>query len=1060
MKYRLQDLIDMEHFQNLQDRLNEIYSFPSAIIDNNGKILTATAWQDICSQFHRKNKESEAHCIESDQYIRDHLHEANPAVSYRCPHGLVDNATPIIIDGIHYGNFFTGQFFLEEPDINFFKAQAKKYEFDEDAYLDAVRRVPIWTQDQLDSYLFFIKGLIAVIAESGLKKLEEIETRERIEKSEGRHRSIIQAAMDGFWLTDIKGRLIEVNNAYCGMSGYNKEELLSMGISDLEATENQRMIAEHMQKVIAQGSDRFESKHRRKDGTVFNVEVSIQFRPDEGGRCVCFLRDITERKIAQEALLESERKWRNILVNTPQIGISLDQRARIVFANENFLKLTGWEAQAVIGEDWFSMFIPENVREGVRNVFYKVICQKDTLGFSNYENEILTKSGELRNIAWSNVITKDIEGNVFDVTCLGVDLTERQRSEKALGKREAYMRSIFRAAPTGIGVVQDRIFSQVNEKFCEMVGYSVGELLGQHSRIVYPNDEEFERVGREKYTQISQTGTGTVETLLKRKDGKVIHVLLSSTPIDIKNIEAGITFTALDITNRKRSEQALRISHERFLTVLNSLDATIFVADMETYEILFMNKFMIEVFGKDMTGEKCWKSFRGESGPCQYCPKDQLVDENGKPTDVYIWQDTNPLTGKEYNNYDRAIEWYDGRLVKIQIATDITKIKGMEKRIREAQKMESIGNLAGGIAHDFNNILFPIIGLSEILMDDLPEGSPEQNNATAIFNAGKRGSELVQQILTFSRQTEYKMLPVNIQKIIREVLKLSHATIPTYIEIIHDITNSGDLVMANPAQIHQVVMNLVTNAYHAIGQNPGKILVGLNLVELAEENFPESVLSSGKYAKLTVSDTGTGIDPAIMDKIFNPYFTTKEQGKGTGLGLAMVYGIVNEHHGDIRVCSELGVGTRFSVYLPLVENPDKPNTVLNVETYETGTERILLVDDEEAIANLERQMLDRLGYKVTSRVSCIEALKAFEANPWGFDLVITDMAMPNMTGDQFAKELISIRSDIPIIICTGFSERINAEMAKAIGVKGFLMKPVVKSDLSEMVRHVLDEACR
>ena len=533
MKYRLQDLIDMEHFQNLQDRLNEIYSFPSSIIDNDGNILTATAWQDVCTKFHRKNKDSERLCIKSDQYIQSHIHEANPAVSYRCPHGLVDNATPIIVDGIHYGNFFTGQFFLEKPDMDFFRAQAKKYGFDEDSYLEAVKRVPVWTQGQLNNYLFFIKGLISIITESALKKLKEVESRKQIEESASRHQSILQTAMDGFWLTDIKGQLLEVNNSYCSMSGYSEDELLAMRISDFEAIENPETVNTHMQKIIAKGSDRFESKHRRKDGTVFDVEVSVQFRNEGGGQCVAFLRDITERKQAEKALrdseaflktlinaiptpvfykgrdgkylgfnkafeeffgepkerligksvfdanppelaeiyysrddelfhnggvqryesqwkdahgklrdfifnkalftdgkgniggligvllditdrkqaekalIESEKKWRNILVNTPQMGIALDPTARIVFANEQFLKLTGWKEQEVIGQDWFDMFIPNESSEDIRDVFNETMRQKDALDFSNFENEILTKSGELLNVAWSNVVNKD-----------------------------------------------------------------------------------------------------------------------------------------------------------------------------------------------------------------------------------------------------------------------------------------------------------------------------------------------------------------------------------------------------------------------------------------------------------------------------------------------------------------------------------------------------------------------------------------------------------------------------------------------------------------------------
>jgi ligand-binding sensor protein len=233
-KYKLQDLIDIKHFQNLQDRLNEIYSFPSAIIDNEGKVLTATAWQDVCTQFYRKNDRAQQECIKSDSYINEHLHEANPAVSYKCPHGMVDNATPIIIDGVHYGNFFTGQFFLEQPDMNFYKEQARIYGFDEAAFLSAVKKVPVWSAGQLKNYLFFIKGLIAVISESALKNLKEIETRKQIDFNEMRIGAIIKTTNDGYWNLDKFGNLIDTNESYARMSGYSIDELLHLNVSDLE----------------------------------------------------------------------------------------------------------------------------------------------------------------------------------------------------------------------------------------------------------------------------------------------------------------------------------------------------------------------------------------------------------------------------------------------------------------------------------------------------------------------------------------------------------------------------------------------------------------------------------------------------------------------------------------------------------------------------------------------------------------------------------------------------------------------------------------------------------
>jgi PAS domain S-box-containing protein len=393
----------------------------------------------------------------------------------------------------------------------------------------------------------------------------------------------------------------------------------------------------------------------------------------------------------------------------------------------------------------------------------------------------------------------------------------------------------------------------------------------------------------------------------------------------------------------------------------------------------------------------------------------------------------------------------------LEIARDITERKKMEERIQQAQKMESIGNLAGGIAHDFNNILFPIVGLSEMLMKGFPPDSLAYKNAQRIYKAGIRGKELVKQILAFSRQSDHKKIPVKLQQILKEVLNLSRSTIPTNIEISHDIQQDCGQMMADPIQLHQVAMNLITNAYHALDPSGGNISVKLKKTVI-EPNEKFS-LSPGAYAVLTVSDTGIGIPPDIIGRIFDPYFTTKEKGKGTGLGLATVYGIVKEHGGEIKVYSEPGKGTIFNIYLPLMKAFSETKAVEEkVQVHPAGNERILLVDDEELIADLEKEMLKGLGYQVTARTDSAEALNIFQSNPDGFDLIISDMNMPKMTGDQLVKEVMRIRPDIPVIVCTGFSERLNEEKAEAIGVKAFLMKPVVTSEMAEIVRNVLDQA--
>ncbi|MBF0304008.1 MAG: response regulator, partial [Desulfamplus sp.] len=375
---------------------------------------------------------------------------------------------------------------------------------------------------------------------------------------------------------------------------------------------------------------------------------------------------------------------------------------------------------------------------------------------------------------------------------------------------------------------------------------------------------------------------------------------------------------------------------------------------------------------------------------------------------------------------------------------------------QQAQKMEAIGVLAGGIAHDFNNILSPIIGYTEMLSEEIPKESPLRPSLDEIYAASMRAKDMVRQILTFSRQEKGEVKLMKMQHIVKEALKLIRSTIPATIDIKDNIRKECGLINADPTQIHQIVMNLATNAYHAMEETGGTMTISLKEVELNEQDIVGQDIQKGIYACLTVSDTGVGIPEDIRDKIFDPFFTTKKQGKGTGLGLSSVHGIVTSCGGFIRLNSEIGKGTEFNIYLPVAESYLKKDDVLQVNIpMQGGNERILLVDDEVVLITLQKAMLERLGYHVTSRTSSIEALEAFRANPDKFDIVITDMTMPSMSGDKFALELIKIRPDIPILLCTGFSTIMSEEKALSMGIKGFLMKPVTISDLDKKIRDVL-----
>ncbi len=398
------------------------------------------------------------------------------------------------------------------------------------------------------------------------------------------------------------------------------------------------------------------------------------------------------------------------------------------------------------------------------------------------------------------------------------------------------------------------------------------------------------------------------------------------------------------------------------------------------------------------------------------------------------------------------------------IAHDITqRIKTqkekekLQRRLVQAQKMEAIGTLAGGIAHDFNNILSAIMGYTELSRLQSTKDSQVSGYLDNVMEAGNRARELVQQILTFSRQAEKELRPVSVKVIVKEALKLMRASLPATIEIKQSF-GSSSLVMGDPTQIHQLLMNLCVNAGHAMGAGGGILEVSLNNVLLdAESSSQIPDVKPGTYLNLTVGDTGVGIPPEVIERIFDPFFTTKERGEGTGLGLSVVHGIVKGCQGGITAYSEPGKGTSINVYLPVIESALEPKSDVEI-ALPGGQERILLIDDESSLVDIGEQMLASLGYRVVGRTSSLEALELFRTQPEQFDLVITDMTMPQMTGDKLAAEIKAVRADIPIIFCTGFSHQIAEGHPGKIGSSGLLMKPIIRSEMARMVRKVLDKA--
>jgi PAS domain S-box-containing protein len=543
---------------------------------------------------------------------------------------------------------------------------------------------------------------------------------------------------------------------------------------------------------------------------------------------------------------------------------------------------------------------------------------------------------------------------------------------------------------------------------------------------------------------------------LQQADGSRLWIKTSKVPLVDKDGKVfGVLGVYEDISDRKRAEEELKIKENAIETSINGIA----LADLNG-KITYVNKSFMSLWGYDSKDEIIGKMF-----PDFWQAKEEALVLINRLKNEGQWLGEMIARKKGGETFiaqvsSGMIKNREGIPLCIMASyLDVSERHKYEDQIRQAQRLEAMGTLAGGIAHDFNNILSPIIGYAEIVQDEFKKGSEPWQNQQAILDAGFRARDLVGQILAFARQAEHERKPVQISNIIREVLKLLRSSLPTTIEIRQNIEEASGLVNADPTQIHQIIMNLCTNAFHAMESTGGVLEISLTSVNVNSNDYRvnNQLLTQGQYLLLDITDTGCGMDQMIVNRIFEPYFTTKEKGKGTGLGLSVVHGIVKSCGGHIAVFSEPGKGTKFRIYLPQSMSDIQDALPENKEVLPTGNERVLIIDDEAAVAKMEGKMLEIQGYETITLTSSIEALALLRREPGTFDLVITDMTMPEMTGFELARKYLSIRPGAKVILCTGFSDLVNEEKAKAEGIAAFLMKPVARKELATAVRTVLDK---
>ncbi|MBU1638479.1 PAS domain S-box protein, partial [bacterium] len=784
------------------------------------------------------------------------------------------------------------------------------------------------------------------------------------------------------------------------------------------------------------------------------------------------IQDITERKQAELVLRTSTVHLQNALrvakLGPWQYDVLKDE---FTFSDE-FYAIFKTSAEANDGytmssEQYAKQFVYPEDMPLVGQEIQQVLETHDPDFTRQLEHRIIYADGTVGYIAVRFQVELNDEGRVTRTYGMNQDITERYLAEQKLRENEARLRQLFENSGEGILIVdlEERII-MANSAAHRIFGVEDGSIVGEDIRN-YIDPEQRQSVVEQTQRRLKGESS-TYELSILRTDGERRHVITTVSPWrNHEGTVVGSCGVLRDITAREHAAAETRAARKMLQDVIDAIPAHIFWKDCNSV-YMGCNQTFAQAAGlkstEDIIGKNDYDMPWTKKEANSYRECDARVMNSNKPEEHVIETQHN-AEGKDAWLDTSIIPLHDdeGRVIGIlglyQDITETVKSKAerrkLEDQLRQSQKLETIGTLAGGIAHDFNNILVPILVTSQMILEDIEKDSQTYEDVEQINIAAKRARDLVRHILTFSRQSEGERINIDLTQIVKEVVKLLQSSLPSTILLNYNITPECGRVVADPTQIHQVLMNLCTNAYQAIGENEGRIAVRLERLCFNANhivNTPD--YKSGEYVVLSVEDTGSGIKPETLEHIFDPFFTTKEVGKGTGLGLSVAHGIAKHHGGFILVDSEVGKGSKFSLYLPVAETASE-NKEQCEEASEGGNERVLLVDDDPEIANMARRILERFGYSVTVRTSSIECIEAFKARPDDYDIILTDQIMPQMTGDQLIEKIHEVKPDLPAVLMTGFSTKVNENNYKTFGFDEFVMKPMVPNQLNSAIRLAL-----
>jgi len=931
---------------------------------------------------------------------------------------------------------------------------------------------------------YLLKDRVARLGNAVERALEQKRLRDEHQQTEAELRwktalleAQLDASIDGILVVDSRGKPVLQNRRMNELWQFPQHVLADKDdaaklVFATNRTKNPRQFTERIAYLYAHPDAVSQDEIELIDGTVLE-RYSSPVRDQTGksyGRIWSF-RDITGRKQAEAALRASQALYHSLVDQMPAGIFRKDRAGRYVFANSWFCQLRGLEADQIMGRTPDELVAMEAAdHRPVRPEILQLLREA-----SKHHEEILrtgqpihveevhaTAEGGKRYLQVVKSAVFGPDGQIVGTQGILFDDTERKRLEAEVALREQRLNAFFTNAPAGLVLLDKHLrFVQLNETVAKINGVALKDHLGKTVGEILP---ELAPLAEPLLHQVLVTGEPMPSLELSgetpAQPGKPRHWLESFFPIlDRNGTPDGVGVIFVEITDSKRAAEELRESELKFRQIAETINEVFWITAPAEHRLLYISPAYEKIWGR--TCESLYSS-----------PGTWLEAIHPEDRERVAQAAATQQTRGEYEEVyrilrpDGSLRWIHDRAFPllngtgevyrvVGTAEDITATRQLEEQFRQSQKMESLGLLAGGIAHDFNNILTAIVSGTYLMKVEAEKNPLILEILENISQATQRATDLVKQILTFSRQNKPERKAVNLNRVVLEALNLLRASVPATIRIQTELKETPT-VLANATAIHQVIMNLGTNAWHAMHSQPGTLKVELGVMEV-DEDFaklhPE--LRPGSYVRLSVSDTGRGMDRATLERIFDPFFTTKAVGEGTGLGLAVVHGIMKSHDGAISVYSQPGKGSSFHLYFPVIETKAAVRELEATPVPHGQGEHILLVDDEPALAKLGKKVLERLGYAVTTKTCAQEAIAAVRDQPKPFDVVITDLTMPEMDGITLASQLLQIQPRLAIILMTGYSGVLTAEKVRELGFRDLLPKPSTARVLGETVHRVL-----